>query len=363
LTTEHCLAVLGCRDQPTDAVESYCEYLAQALSKRGFDLKLARLPWAEQGWAGALRELQKKIHEHEAKWVLVQYTALAWSRRGFPMRFTRILRAIKNSGARCAVVFHDPALYPRGRLIDAMRRAVQLRVMRKIVGIADLSIFTVPKETIDWLPKKTGIVLFIPVGANLPDPERVWGAERKDQPDIPRIAVFCVNGGAAGDREISRIAQALRMVANEITPVRLDVLGRNSESAGPKLSQQLAASHVEVVVHGLVEAKEVERILGESDVMLFVRGPVSTRRGSALAGIACGLPVVAYEGWETAGPIKEAGVELVSGDGESGPGQALVRVLRDEAYRKKLQERSKRAQNEFFSWEAIAEAYVRALRG
>ena len=28
-TTDQCLAVLGCRDQPTDAVEEYCRHLAK----------------------------------------------------------------------------------------------------------------------------------------------------------------------------------------------------------------------------------------------------------------------------------------------------------------------------------------------
>lgn len=39
--TEHCLAVLGCRDEPTDAVLEYCQYLAKALVKHGIELKLA----------------------------------------------------------------------------------------------------------------------------------------------------------------------------------------------------------------------------------------------------------------------------------------------------------------------------------
>jgi glycosyltransferase involved in cell wall biosynthesis len=116
-----------------------------------------------------------------------------------------------------------------------------------------------------------------------------------------------------------------------------------------------------VAVHGVVAAEEVERILGQSDVLLFVRGPISTRRGSALAGIACGLPVVAYEGWETAGPIREAGVVLVPRGSTKEAGAALVRVLKDEVYRRGLQERSREAQRQYFSWGAIGAAYAVAL--
>ena len=56
--------------------------------------------------------------------------------------------------------------------------------------------------------------------------------------------------------------------------------------------------------------KDVVRSLTVSDVLLFVRGHISTRRGSAIAGIACGLPVIAFEGPETAAPITEAGLAL-----------------------------------------------------
>jgi glycosyltransferase involved in cell wall biosynthesis len=362
LTREHCLAVLGQRDEPTDAVEEYCQYLVQGLAKHGIELTLLRLPWKERGWADAFRELQEKMRKVQVGWVIVQYTALAWSQRGFPTRAAAMLRVIKDGGTRCAVVFHDPVPYEGERLVDSVRRSVQLGVMRKVVRAADLSVLTIPPETITWLPRETGTVRFIPVGANLPHPESVWEARQKARPDIPTIAVFSVNGGEAGEREIAQIVEAMRIVESQVGAVRLSVLGRNSETAGPKLKEQLKDTRVDVAVHGLVTAEDVETILGNSDVLLFVRGPISTRRSSALAGVACGLPVVAYEGWETAGPIREAGVVLVERDAVKEAGNALVHVLKDEAYRRDLQERSRRAQRQYFSWKAIGEVYAAALR-
>jgi glycosyltransferase involved in cell wall biosynthesis len=44
-------------------------------------------------------------------------------------------------------------------------------------------------------------------------------------------------------------------------------------------------------------------------------------------------------------------------------GEAIVRILQDEAYRQELQKRSRRAQEQFFSWDAIAAAYATALNG
>jgi glycosyltransferase involved in cell wall biosynthesis len=97
------------------------------------------------------------------------------------------------------------------------------------------------------------------------------------------------------------------------------------------------------------------------DVLLFVRGGISSRRGSAIAGIACGLPVVALDGPETASPITEAGVVFADPKRQSGLGEALLRVLSDAEYRGLLAERSRRAQEKYFSWRAIAARYAEAL--
>jgi glycosyltransferase involved in cell wall biosynthesis len=148
-----------------------------------------------------------------------------------------------------------------------------------------------------------------------------------------------------------------------VGPLEVVVLGRNSESGGEELRSALAGSGTEVRIVGLISADEVVRVLGASDVMLFARGPISSRRGSAIAGIACGLPVIAEEGSELAAPITEAGVVLVPEKlVPEGFGTALVRLLTDQAYRASLAERSRDAQSRYFSWSVIARQYAQVLR-
>jgi len=96
-------------------------------------------------------------------------------------------------------------------------------------------------------------------------------------------------------------------------------------------------------------------------VSLFVRGAISSRRGSAIASIACGLPVIAFSGPETTFPITEAGVILVSPSNPSELVEALAHVLTDPAYRASLREQSRWAYGEHFSWKAIAEKYAQLL--
>jgi glycosyltransferase involved in cell wall biosynthesis len=113
---------------------------------------------------------------------------------------------------------------------------------------------------------------------------------------------------------------------------------------------------------GVLPGAEIVRQMASCDVLLFVRGGISSRRGSAIAGIACGLPVVALEGQETGSPITEAGVVFADPKRQRGLGEALLKVLSDPEYRAVLAERSRRAQEKYFSWKAIAARYAEALR-
>ena len=357
---EHWVAVLGQRDEPTDGVEEYCRYLGAALSKHAIQLSLVRVPWAAVGWPKAIAQLEQHLRPLQPSWVLIQYTALAWSRRGFPLQVIRLVRALKKASVRCAVVFHDPVPYSGDRVADWIRRAVQLYVMRCIARLADFAVLTITPERLVWLPTDVRNSRFIPVGANLPHPETVWHLH-KTKPDVPTIAVFSITGGPPGEIELARISEALRFVSNQIGSVRLSVFGRNADTDARGLKDKLAGTQTEVVIRGLLTPEQIVETLGRSDALLFVRGPISTRRGTALAGIACGLPVIAWEGPETAGPIREAGVVLVPENSGREFGKALVQVLQDQACRQLLQERSERAQAQYFSWDAIAAEYLAAL--
>lgn len=358
-----CVAVLGRRDEPTDAVEEYCQYLSKALSARGIVLELARIHWAEKGWRRALGEFWNSAPETKnTNWFLLQYTALAWSRRGFSVRGLQVIRMLKSAGACCAVVFHDVEAYYGNRLVDRTRRAVQKWTMRQAVRLADVAVFTIPPRKIGWLPAGTQNAICIPVGANLPSPELAWEQTKMISQSGPAVAVFSLSDQGVRAKEVADIAEAIRYVAERIGNLRVVLLGRNSEQGGKELKEKLLGTPVEIKAHGLLAAEQVVHVLGSCDVMIFARGFLSTRRGSAVAGIACGLPVVARQGWETASPITSAGVSLVSAGEQERFGPALLRVLSDESYRSSLAERSKNAQAQYFSWDVIAQEYERALR-
>jgi glycosyltransferase involved in cell wall biosynthesis len=358
-----CMAILGRREAPTDGVRDYCCYLRDGLVNEGVNLTLTQVRWAEIGRKASRQELLEAVKGKQSTFFLLQYTALSWSRRGFALPAVGMLKLLKKNGARCAVVFHDPDGYAGSRAVDRFRRGVQRYAMKRLVRLSDLAIFTLPRDKISWLPADAQNFVFIPVGANLPAPERAREEKRGSAGAKPIVAVFSLSDKPTLTKEVRQIAQAVSNAAKQVGPLEVAVVGRNSESGGEELRAALAGSLAEVRIAGLISADEVVRVLGASDVMLFARGPISSRRGSAIAGIACGLPVIAEEGSETAAPITEAGVVLVPEElVPEGFGPALVRVLTDPSYRASLAERSRDAQSRYFSWGVIARQYVQALR-
>ena len=356
------IALLGRPDTPTDAVEEYCRYLAGDLLDHDLELVIERVGWLEGGWAKATRTLRRKANGWRGAWVLVQYTALAWSAGGFPLRFPNILKILKAAGARVVVVFHDVEPTPGTRVVDRLRRRSQLRAMRKALNLCDNAVFTVPLEKISWISRQSGKEVFIPVGANLPTAGDANSRIGFSMGGKLSVAVFGVTRGRPGRGEIQSIVEAVKFAATRVNNLRLIVLGRNAQSAEAELKEQLNGSEIELHVLGVLPAEDVVRTLSVSDVLLFVRGPISTRRSSAISGIACGLPVIAFEGSETAPPITEAGLALFSPQRKGDLGDVLLRVLQDEHYRISLGQRSLLAQRQYFSWHAIAARYAEFMR-
>jgi hypothetical protein len=357
--TTPCLALLGRKDEPTDAVEEYCQYLAVALQAQGIQMEIQHVGWEIDGWTAALRSLRVQATKWRESWVLVQYTALAWSARGFPQKFLRVLKILKSAGARVGIVFHDVEPYSGTRLVDSVRRFDQLWTMRRGLALSDLAVFTVPPDRLSWLTSIPSNVFFVPVGPNLPIPPVMPVPSPQDS--LPTIGVFSITGGAPGARETKIILDAGRHAARTLGKVRLSIFGRHAELRETELREGFCGFPVELSVEGVVEPRQVVQKLSVCDVLLFVRGPISSRRGSAIAGIACGLPVIAYAGSETAAPITDAGVVFISPDKPDDLNDVLVRILSDAGYRMDLAARSRAAYKNSFAWPVIAARFSALL--
>ena len=306
------IALLGRRDTPVDGVEDYCTFLGGALGARGIELKLARVPWMENGWIGGLRWLARESAAWRGKWVIVQYTALIWSRRGFPFLALAVLAVLHRAGARVAVVFHEPTRQQGGsRWIDRLRGACQDWVIWRLYRGATKSIFADPLEKIGWLPKNRAKAAFIPIGANIPEPQQARRFSGDSEDLAKTVAVFCLTEPPKQELELGDISHAVRSAAANGSKIRIVFLGRGTDEARQEIARVFADVPVEVSVLGLLGDHKVSETLAKSDAMLCVRGEITPRRGSVMAGIACGVPIIGYAGGAEGTPLAEAGIEFV----------------------------------------------------
>jgi glycosyltransferase involved in cell wall biosynthesis len=360
------IALLGRREKPTDGVEDYCKFLSEALGRQGISTKLARVEWEELGWISALRKLRKQSSDWRGAWVVVHYTALSWSRRGFPVGVLFVLAALRRRGLRCAVLFHEAAHQSgRSRLRDRIRGDFQDWVIRGCFHRADKAIFTVPLDLVPWLRGDFSKACYIPIGANIPEriaaraSDQIRGGGR-DSGASATVAVFCISPGDNRFVEIAEMALAAERVVHSTGKVRFIVLGKGSTEAREEISAALREKGAEVCVLGQLSAEQVADSLAGADVLLYLTGWVAQNRGSALAGVACGLPIVGYSG-ASHEPIQEAGVELVAYRDREALAEALVRVLTDDVLRSELRRKSVVAQQRHFSWDSIAGRYASAF--
>jgi glycosyltransferase involved in cell wall biosynthesis len=232
--------------------------------------------------------------------------------------------------------------------------------MNGVLSMADFAVFTVPFERVSWLRLVPTNAVFIPVGPNLPIPSTI--ATDICEHTCPTIGVFGITGGQPGARETEVIVAAVRHASQNLGRLRLSVFGRHAELREADLRSGLNGLPVELSVEGVVTPERVVQKLSASDVLLFVRGGISSRRGSAIAGIGCGLPVIAYSGSETAPPITDAGVVLVPADQPRQLHASLVRVLSDVDYRNDLAARSRAIFQAHFAWPSIAVRFTKLLK-
>jgi glycosyltransferase involved in cell wall biosynthesis len=356
------VALLGRRDRPVDGVEDYCTFLGRALAPHAVDFKQVRVDWEKKGWVRSLLKLRRDCAAWDGNWVILQYTALGWSRRGFPLGALAALAILKRRHARAVVVFHEPFHQEVGtRWIDRIRCSFQDWVIRRLYRVSEKSIFTIPLEVIPWLPKDKAKAAFIPIGANIP--ERLSRTQPASGRNGARktVAVFCMSPGLRPSPEVADLACAARIAQREGVSTRLVVLGRGTDVMQSEIRNALAGSDIEVSILGRLPAEEVSEVLSQASALLFVGGHLSQRRGSALAGIACGLPIVGYAGAAAGTPMEEAGVELVPYRNREALGACLARVLKDEALQAQLREKSCQAQKRHFSWSMIARKYIQTL--
>ncbi len=359
------VALLGRGDTPADGVADYCANLAEAFVPRGIELITERFPWYERGWLSTFWSFWRDGARFRGRWVFLHYTALGWSRRGFPFGAVAAMVVLRLRGARCGVMLHEP--WHQGenhvRLIDRVRAACQDWVVRGLQGLSSLAVFSLPLSQVPWLDPLDKRNIFIPLGPNVLEnltaqypPVRAAGDPRKT------VCVFCVSQSPGRTRELSDISCAVRAAGKAGAALRVVFVGRGTESAAKEIAAAFEGSGIEVKTLGLQDPPVISRTIVESDVLLCVRSALNLRRGSALAGIACGVPMVAYAGGEQNTPLTEAGILFAPLYDQPALGAALARVLLDDELAGEMHRKNIEVERKYFSWETVTRQYMQAMQ-
>jgi glycosyltransferase involved in cell wall biosynthesis len=356
------VVLLGRTSKPACGIDDYCNFLGKAFARQDIALERVQVDWAERGWVQALLDLWRKSAAWNGKWVLLQYTAGAWSRLGFPFAALAVLAILHKRGALCAITYHEPWRWEvtNSRTIDRLRGACQDWVIQRLFRSAQKAVFPDPLNAINWLPKGNQKSAFIPIGANVPESADVRSTTDKNE--VPKtVAVFCLSKLPNLHHELDEISYALRFASAGGMRLRVIFVGRGTAEAQDHIERAFNGGPIEVVNLGIRSSEEVSLTLAKADAMLCVRGRLFPRRGSALAGIACGVPIIAYEGPAQQTPIAEAGVEFVPYRDREALGSALLKILTNRKLQDEFRQKNRRCQEMYFSWNRIAARHIEAL--
>ncbi len=246
---------------------------------------------------GRFAELYRHLVDSPSQVLLLQYNPFAWGRRGWAPDLPRLLKDLKRHkpGLIVTIMFHETfMIFPGFRYF--VMRLYQERQFRKLIESADLAFYSSSK----WAEQHQSaggscVALTLPVGSNLPlsGLDQVAAKRRLgfDNSDF----VCSVFGGNHVSRMFDRIDMAVSAIAKSLAgqcKTRLIYIGDSDR----------AWKIGDAMVHclGRLSAKEAADAIVASDLMInpFLDG-ISTRRGSAMAALQHGVPVLTTKGHNT----------------------------------------------------------------
>ena len=331
----------------------------------GIELHVFRGGW---GW-NTLFEMRKVVEAVEPDAVQIQYQSAAYGMHPSVHLLPRFLRIFTRVGI-VSVTFHDllvPYLFPKA---GKLRWAAVLELAKG----SHFSVTTNPEDTSrlsDALPSAR--VLEIPIGSNIrpAPPERydrnLWRKEHGYGESDCLLIYFGFLNASKGGEILVRAFADLRKAG---IPVKLLMLGGKTGSSDPtnlayarKIEGLVAELGVRdhILWTDFLPASEVSAWMLAADVaVLPYQDGVSYRRGSFMAALAHGLPIVTTEP-RLPQPGLEDGVNVLLVPAGN------VRLLSDAASRLcrsgKLRESLSRGAKELslnFSWDRIAQQHLNA---
>jgi glycosyltransferase involved in cell wall biosynthesis len=287
----------------------------------------------------AIAILDRQLRMNPAR-VLVQYVPHAFGFKAMNFPFVAWLYARRQ--ANITVMFHEVA-YP----VDASQslkhnlHGLATQKMAAIVARAAERIFV---STSSWEPQLRAIsgtakpIVSIPVPSNLPVVEDSFAAQAIRSRQLPVEGPIVGHFGTYGDSIAKLLDRILPAILVGVPSASVFLMGRNSEvyrerliATNPQLGGRIAAT-------GMLGERDASAHISACDLMLqpYPDG-ISTRRTSAMVGLAHGRAVATTSGHLTEPLWAESGAVAISPVNEPLKNAALVsHLLLDPKHREQL---------------------------
>lgn len=314
------------------------------------------------GWRSLLA-VERAARQQEADIVHVQYQAAAYG-MGLPIHLLLRYLQFRLPRARRVVTFHDlklPYLFPKaGRL--------RKRAVAQLMRASDAVILT-NREDVEAYPSFGAgrPAHLIPIGSNI-EPRLPRGFERSAWRArwgiAPRDTVLAyfgfLNATKGGDTLIDALAKLVRRGRS----VKLLMIGGKVGASDPTNQQfaQQVEAHIQreglanhVIWTGHLPAEEVSAAFAAADMaVLPYSDGVSFRRGSLMAALAHGVPVITtVPGVHLPELVPEQNIILVAPGQPREIADAAMRIADHAGLRTRLGEGARRLSG-LFAWPRIA---------
>jgi len=350
-----------------DGIGDHTALLAQALHRAGCTVRVrtaqreaASIPGVDISldfditppWN--VRRLADAVAADPPDWLFVQFNQFSYGRYGFNPWLPWTLREIQHRtpDVQIAWMAHEDFVPPKNWKFAIMRQWQRWQ-FRTLGHLADSIFFSIDpwvRKYQSWFPETP--VSHLPVGSNIP--HEGWSQTEARQaigidPDAFVVGVF---GTMRASRLPGHIRAAVSALHERDPHIRVLYVGPDGEAL------QAALPGISLVDAGRLPASEVSVHLSGMDIHLapFVDG-MSTRRGSAMAGLQHGVTTLSTDGPLTDTILRdldETAFLLTPVESQSAYAQAALDLYPAEARRSEIGQSGQRVFDDLFSWEAIA---------
>jgi glycosyltransferase involved in cell wall biosynthesis len=314
----------------------------------------------------ALPGLFDTVRKSQAQLVHIHYVPQQYYRAGVGISLSIFALLLRLIGLKVVVTFHECYTEwkpnPKQILIALCQRFsffLMLLAARELIVSTNLR-RTLLRRWLCWYPAKARRVIVAPVGSNFPGPleppfDREY-LQRKWQLPAGGPVLACL-GGVRWKEQFNWLRAALEVVQQKYPQAYLLLIGCPFEEVA---TNQALANRPDVICTGYCNSGEISELLKCVDLYLLpLEDGVTTRRGTLMAGLHYGLPIISTIGFNTESEFANQLPALLCNVKDR---QQFARLAAELAIapirRLELGERAARYYQEHFSWEKIVQKQI-----